>query len=804
MSRFLLSALLIGLVAAAHGQEQTAAEWIRPEAVPARADELMRRLETIQPTASQRETTEAIDRGVAELEPKLGATAAGADKALAISAPLNVLEGLKRELTGAAEPLDAWYRSLEAEAGRVAALLDQLAAAEARWSETQRRPETADAGEVVENRVQASLDLIRETGERLRVWRIRLGALGDRVVEQRGKVASVLARLEEAATERRTTLLVPDRMPPWRNEFAASLRSELPRAPGVLRAYAQATWDYFRADVRPLAVQLLLATLLALAFHGAGRRVRPRAMSAVELAAGARVLERPISIGVLLALLATPFLQPLAPQRVNEIFALVALIPVARIVLHASAGSPVVFGGLFVLLVLNRLGHAFQPLPALAQATLGLILAVGVALALWILRRGGLLGESWLVRLGGRVTALALSFALLAQLGGWSGLAALIGSGVIASAVIGVYIWAAVLALDALSAWALSSPRFGRLQLGGAEGAVARRRAGQILRWVGAAIWLYIVLGAVELREMTAQGLERILDAGISVGALSLTLGGMLAFALTLLMAPLVARFINVVLDTAVYPRARLARGIPYALSTLVRYAVYVVAFLAALAAAGVQLSQLSILLGGLGVGLGLGLQDIVKNFAAGLTLLIERRVHVGDAVQLLGQQIFGRVLAIGMRATVVRNWDGAEVVVPNADLVSGAVTNWTLSDRLRRIELPVGVAYGTEPERVIALLIEVASGHEQVLAQPPPQALFQGFGESSLDFVLRVWFDMEYDSLVLRSELALATHRSLSEAGITVPFPQRDLHLASVPPELSAVLAGKEGAQLDRARLSP
>lgn len=562
-SRFLLSALLIGLIAAAHGQEQTAAEWIRPEAVPARADELMRRLETIQPTAFQRETTEAIDRGVAELEPKLGATAAGADKALAISAPLNVLEDLKRELTGAAEPLDAWYRSLEAEAGRVAALLDQLAAAEARWSETQRRPETADAGEVVENRVQASLDLIRETGERLRAWRIRLGALGDRVVEQRGKVASVLARLEEAATERRTTLLVPDRMPLWRNEFAASLRSELPRAPGVLRAYAQATWDYFRADVRPVAVQLVFAALLALAFHGAGRRARRRAMSAVELAAAARVLERPISIGVLLALLATPFLQPLAPQRVNEIFALVALIPVARIVLHASAGSPVVFGGLFVLLVLNRLGHSFQPLPALAQATLGLILAVGVALALWILRRGGLPGESWLVRLGGRVTALALSFALLAQLGGWSGLAALIGSGVIASAVIGVYIWAAVLALDALSAWALSSPRFGRLQLGGAEGAVAQRRAGQILRWVGAAIWLYIVLGVVELREMTAQGLERILDAGISVGALSLTLGGMLAFLLTILMAPLVARFINAVLEKAVYPRAHLGAASP-------------------------------------------------------------------------------------------------------------------------------------------------------------------------------------------------------------------------------------------------
>ena len=804
MRHLLLSALLIGLAVAAHGQEQATAEWIRPEAAPARADELLRRIEAASPTASQREATEKIEKGMADLDPALGSMAARAEEGLATSAPLGVLEDLKRELTGLAEPLDEWHRSLEFEAGRVAALLEELVAAEGRWSATQTRPEIADAGEVVTKRVQTSLDVIRETQERLRAWRAQVVTLDDRVVERRGKVASVLARLEEAATARRTTLLVPDRAPLWRNEFAASLRSELPRAPGLVGAYVQATWDYLRADARPLAVQLLFAALLALAFHDAGRRVRRRAATEAELAAAARVLERPISIGLLLALLATPWLQPLAPQRLLQVVALVALVPVARIVLHASEGSLIAFGGVVMLLVLNRLGGALEPLPALAEATLGLALAVGLGLALWILRRGGLPGEPRLVRLGARFAALALSLALLALIGGWSGLATLIGRGVIGSAVIAVYIWAAVLALDALSAWALSSPRFGRFQLGAAEGAVAQRRARQLVRWLGAAVWLYIVLGVVELREMAVQAVERVLDAGISVGALSLTVGGVLAFALTILMAPLVARLINAVLEEAVYPRARLARGIPYALSTLVRYAVYMGAFLAALAAAGVELSQLSILLGGLGVGLGLGLQDIVKNFAAGLTLLIERRVHVGDAVQLPSQQIFGRVVAIGMRATVVRNWDGAEVVVPNADLVSGAVTNWTLSDRLRRIELPVGVAYGTEPERVIALLIEVARGHEQVLGQPPPQALFQGFGDSTLDFVLRVWFDMEYDSLLLRSELALATHGRLGEAGITIPYPQRDLHLASVSPEVSTVLAGKEGAEPDRVSPGP
>jgi small-conductance mechanosensitive channel len=407
-------------------------------------------------------------------------------------------------------------------------------------------------------------------------------------------------------------------------------------------------------------------------------------------------------------------------------------------------------------------------------------------------RRGGIPADPRRVRGGARIVAAVLAVALLGQLGGWSELATLLGRGAIVCVLLAVYVWAAVAGLDALFAWVLRPPRW-RPRLG--QAALARRRAQRGVRWLGAAVWLYVVLGSVGLREPVLGGLRDLLAAGISVGALSLTLGGVLAFVLTLLAAPLVARSLNFALEQGVYPRAHLPRGMPYALSTLMRYVVYTLAFLAALAAAGVQLGQLSILLGGLGVGVGLGLQDIVKNFAAGLTLLFERRVHVGDVVQLPSQSIFGRVLEIGMRASVVRNWDGAEVVVPNGDLVSASVTNWTLSDRLRRVELPVGVAYGSEPEAVVKILLETAREQKEVLEQPAPQALFQGFGESSLDFLLRVWIDSDYDrTLAFRSELTLATHRALREARIEIPFPQRTLHLASVSPEARAALEDKKG----------
>jgi small-conductance mechanosensitive channel len=477
-----------------------------------------------------------------------------------------------------------------------------------------------------------------------------------------------------------------------------------------------------------------------------------------------------------------------------QMLGVLALFPAARIVIHATERANLTaFVGLFVLLFLDRIALALAPLPAIATATFMLALAIALGLAFWFARRVRRAGDAPWLRRTAHLAILGLALALLAGIGGWTDLATVLGRGILASGLAGLYVYAAVLALSALLAYALASPTLRRSHVVDRNQTLLQRRVERGLRWLGVGLWLNLLLGALGLRSAAAEALRALLRAGVSVGALSFSIGGVLAFVLTLLAALLVARVVTEVLDADVYPRTSLPRGIPYALSTLVRYGVYSFGFLLALAAAGVQLGQLAILLGGLGVGIGLGLQDLVKNFAAGLTLLLERRVHVGDAVEIQSQGIFGRVLAIGTRASLVRNWSGAEVVVPNGDLVSGAVTNWSLSDRLHRIEVPVGVAYGTDPERVVALLLDAARGNDWLLAEPAPQALFKGFGgESSLDFVLRAWTDEEYERTLPRtSELALAVHRSLRDAGITIPFPQRDLHLASVSPAARAALSG-------------
>jgi small-conductance mechanosensitive channel len=183
-----------------------------------------------------------------------------------------------------------------------------------------------------------------------------------------------------------------------------------------------------------------------------------------------------------------------------------------------------------------------------------------------------------------------------------------------------------------------------------------------------------------------------------------------------------------------------------------------------------------TVLAGALGVGIGFGLQSIVNNFVSGLILLFERPIHVGDSIEF--GDLAGEVRRIGMRTSTVHTWRGADIIVPNSLLTSEKVTNWTLSDRLRRIDLPVGVNYGARPSEVIRILESVSAAHPDVLKHPSPQGLFVGYGDSSINFELRSWTDQFADWPRIRSELAMAVYDAVFSAGMTFPFPQRDVHV--------------------------
>jgi small-conductance mechanosensitive channel len=311
------------------------------------------------------------------------------------------------------------------------------------------------------------------------------------------------------------------------------------------------------------------------------------------------------------------------------------------------------------------------------------------------------------------------------------------------------------------------------------------RRARRVLIWFAVVMWFLRTLDIVGLLGPGLALAQTLLAAKLERGALNISVEDVLFFFLTLWVAYLLSAFLRFILEEDVYPRVGLARGLSYALSSLLHYAVITLGFLAGLAVLGFDLTRITVLAGAFGVGIGFGLQSVVNNFVSGLILLFERPIHVGDTIE--AGDLLGNVRRIGMRASVVRTWHGAEIIVPNAQFITERVTNWTLSDRQRRIDLPVGISYGADPKKVLEMLESVARAHPQVLRHPAPQALFTGFGDSSINFELRAWTD-QFDQWVrIRSDLATAVYEAGYAAGLTFPFPQREVRLLQDPSERSS-----------------
>jgi small-conductance mechanosensitive channel len=279
-------------------------------------------------------------------------------------------------------------------------------------------------------------------------------------------------------------------------------------------------------------------------------------------------------------------------------------------------------------------------------------------------------------------------------------------------------------------------------------------------------------------RQWVMNLVSDMLAYSFGVGKVHFTVGGVLTVLLILVIGCSLARGFSSLLRSILIAKLPVQRGLPYAISKIIYYLLIVLVLGIAVTNAGVELNKFTVITGAIGVGVGFGLQNIVNNFASGLILLFERPIRVDDTVEVNG--LVGTVKRIGARASTIATFQGAEVIVPNSNLISNQVINWTLSSPWRRIEIPVGVAYGTDPEVVLNLLIAEAATHANVMTDPAPMAFFMGFGDSALNFELRFWSARQDIWFQLRSDVTVGVSRALREAGIEIPFPQRDLHLRS------------------------
>jgi potassium efflux system protein len=415
----------------------------------------------------------------------------------------------------------------------------------------------------------------------------------------------------------------------------------------------------------------------------------------------------------------------------------------------------------------------------------------GIFLCLWRAgvssRRKGPLLYIWALRLGGMI----FLGVIIAEIGGYSSLAAHVLKASLSTTFVVLGAWMLMLMARGTLEWIIQTAPLRNIPYLQSKADVIVSRSALLTNVLIGALFTTFILVTWRVYDRPAEAIQGVFGFGFMVGSRKVTLGLVLTAAAVLYGAFLTSWAVQTMLMKGVFTTRELQVGVRISIARLIHYGFVFVGFLLALVALGVHLRDITIIAGALGVGIGFGLQGIVNNFVSGLILLFERPVKVGDYIQL-GEK-WAEIKRIGLRATVVETLDRSEIVVPNSDLISNQVTNWTLSNRMVRLVIPVGVEYGSDVPLVMETLKEAAMASSKIMRMPEPQVLFVNFGESSLDFELRVWMSNIDDRFTVKSQLHQEIDSRFRQAGIVIAFPQRDLHLRSADQETFSNLSGSK-----------
>jgi len=673
-----------------------------------------------------------------------------------------------------------WNAKLAASSKKWSAEKEGMGGLIADWRATQLALDNT-APEGVANKVaevllegEAVQQLFQEKTARLVAAQSRLAATLKRVNEIRVEVDSV--NLQPAGN-----LLTLNSPPMWKALFAAG------SARSMSAQIGNSFVKLYNDGIRFLQLyrdRLLLHLVLFLVLLVLFLRLRQlsRRPSAVTPSVAERfVLDRSFASALLVALFSVPLLYSDASPQMVRMILFPAVVPLLMLL-------PAVFPtqlrrALYILTAVYAMDFWRYYLPPQGLMVRILLLAealVGIG-AIYRLERSRLFESA---RLKSRETAVRTMFkigmalflgAIIANLLGALSLAEVLFSPLVRILYIGVVIRMMTVVATTFAMMGLRSPLALTLRTVQESGETVAMNIRRLANISAVSLWVVIGLFNIGVLGFLVNTFEEIFDAKWKLGAIEISVREVAMFVLVFGVSYALSRLLRFILAREIFPRFQMPRGVPDVLNLLARFGVLLFGFLLALISAGVNLSQLTLALSALGLGIGFGLQNIVNNFVCGLILVFEHPIQVGDFVEV-GPH-FGKVQRIGFRSSSLNTFDGGHVIIPNSELIGTKVMNWSLSNQLRRITLKVPVPIGTDPKRVMDMFQAIAASQPDVIGFPAPSAAMEGFGDGSLGFVLRCWTRTDkFESVCFG--LTLAINNAFQAAGIQIPFAQSDVHL--------------------------
>jgi potassium-dependent mechanosensitive channel len=742
--------------------------------IASQAESTLRSVQNIESTLSADQVTATVERRLAPLTNEIELRGAEMAKFLAGSVPLELLHSMEVVLQKYRDQLSSWNYDLTERSKILDGQIGQLDGLDKIWKATLQLPDLSSAAPEIPQRVQKIIELIEHTQQAARSLRQRDLILQGQVLEATTRLQAIAPAFAQAQTNAANNLFVQDSPPIW--SLGIEQWQEATRASFIPPASVALLKTYLQREPAVLYLHAAVIFFFFLSITWLRRRLDKWTAEEPNLRRMAPVFDLPVSTAITLAFLVLGSLYSTAPFLVRGILWGLLLVPITLILrrLIDRALFPLL-DALIVLYFVDQFRLLTSLVPLVGRSVFGAEMLGGTLFLIWLIQSKRLPSVdssttkvfARAIRLLVQIGLVVFPLTLLANIFGYLSFANLLGGGLIRSAYVGASVYAALRIVEGLIMILLRTRPLSLLRAVQLNRPMLQRRICAVVALLAFIYWASLTLNFLGLRAPLIAGTEEVLRATLSIGSLSISLQQVLLFLVTVWAAFALSRFLRFLLEEDIYSHWHLARGIPQAVSTMVHYALLLLGFFVGLAVLGVDLTKVTILAGAFTVGIGFGLQTVINNFVCGLILLFERPIKVGDVIQIDAD--IGEVRRIGIRACIIRTTDGSEVIVPNGTIIANKVTNWTLSDRYRAIELPVTLARGVPPEKVIELLKRIAADQPGITKEPAPQAYVVNFASVSVTFNLRAWTDRYEDWAQVRSDLSVAVDAALSRENMTV-----------------------------------